>query len=765
LDNRSTEHAGLTDKAINKVREADHFLPKSTASMRLPVPLSMLWKPSILSSARYSLGHYWPLVLPLLLLLPGLAAFPYPSSGAIYSDLAITHFPNAVFLKKALFEWHELPFWSSTILSGYPFAANPLSGLWYPPGWLALFFPLPLGFNLLIALHLLWGGIGMLRLLRSEGLGYEAALLGGLAFEAMPKIFAHYGAGHLTLLYAIPWTPWLLLADRRAYQVPHAAKRFLQPGLVLALIFLADVRWTVFAGLLWLAYSLSRRFTRQHLGYLLRQFSLTALISAPLSLPLLEYTRLSTRVSLKPGDVFNYSLPPGRLLGLLFPDLGGFHEWILYPGAAIFMLALLALLWGNVRLRGRFWLCAAVVSILFSLGSGIPGLVYLARLPGIDLLRVPSRALFITGMALAAAAAYTLDHLSKGLKDRERRQANLLLAGLSALVLALSGFVWFASQKITLNFVWGAGMTLATVVWFFLSVNGQARRGLWFAVLMGLVVLDLGLVDHSMFTFRATSVVETEGDRAAHYLAIHPGMYRIYSPSYSMPQQTAVLSGLELADGVDPLQLQSYVSYMQSATGVPWSGYSVTLPPFANGDPQQDNAAYRPDPRLLGLLNVRYVLSDYDLPVEGLVLRERFGSTRIYENLDFRPRAWVQSATDTSAAVIQPAVLNEWGVDRIVVKVDQPPVDSAQMDESRLLVLSELAYPGWQVSVDGKDADLMTFDGILRAVEIGPGSHQVVFTYRPLSVYAGMLLFLIGLSWLFLAPEGFLVRPLKSEVR
>lgn len=717
----------------------------------------------ILSSVFHSLVRYWPLVLPLVLLLPGLAAFPYPSSEAIYSDQVISHFPNAIFLKKALLEWHEIPFWASTILSGYPFASNPLSGLWYPPGWLALLFPLPLGFNLLIALHLLWGGIGMLRLLRSEGLGYDAALFGALAFEAMPKLFAHYGAGHVTLLYAVPWTPWLLLADRRAYQVPDTAKRLLQPGLVLALIFLADVRWAVFAGLLWLAYSLNRRITRQHLGYLSRQISLAALLSAPLTLPLLEYTRLSTRVDLKPIDVFNYSLPPGRMLGLLFPDLGGFHEWILYPGAAILILSLLALLWGRVRRRAGFWLWVAVFSVLFSLGSNIPGLAYIARLPGIDLLRVPSRALFITGMALAAAAAYALGNLLKGLEDREHRQANLLLAGLGALVLLLSGVVWLVSQKMSLNFAWGTGMTLATIAWLFLYGRLQARRDLWFAVLIGLVVADLGLVDHSLFTFRSAQAVESEGGAVANYLAAHPGMYRIYSPSYSMPQQSAALYGFEMADGVDPLQLQSYVSFMQTATGVPWSGYSVTLPPFASGDPGRDNIAFRPDPQLLGLLNVRYVLSEYDLPVEGLALRERFGSTRIYENLDFRPRAWVQSATDAAGGTIQTAVLKAWRPDRIVVDIDKTPDHSVGAGGSHLLVLSELAYPGWQVTVDGKRTDLKVFDGIFRAVEIGPGSHQVVFTYRPLSVYAGLILFIFGLSWFLLAPEGFRARPRISR--
>ncbi len=707
--------------------------------------------------------HFWPLVIPLILFLPGLGAFPYSSADAIYSDLAISHFPNAIFLKNALTTWHELPFWSSTILSGYPFAANPLSGLWYPPGWLALFFPLPLGFNLLIALHLLWGGIGMLCLLRSEGLGIQAALFGALAFEAMPKLFAHYGAGHLTLLYAIPWTPWLLYASRRAFQVPNATIRLAQPGLVLALIFLADVRWAVFAGILWLAYSLSLRVNPQHLAYIVRQAGLAALLSAPLAVPLLEYTRLSTRVDLAVTDVFTYSLPPSKLLGLIFPDLGGFHEWMIYPGAAVFVLSLLAILWGRIRSRAKFWLWAGVISVIFSLGSGIPGLTSLAGLPGLDLLRVPSRALFITAMALASAAAYSLDYLSKGITDPERRRANLLIVGLAALVLALSGALWVFSQKISLNIIWGVVMLLAALVWISLSFGGRIRNNLWIAGLIGLVVIDLGLVDHSLFAFRPAASVVSEGQSTARFLAAHPGTYRVYSPSYSMPQQTAALYGLELADGVDPLQLQSYVSYMQPATGVPWNGYSVTMPPFASGDPELDNAGDLPDPELLGLLNVRYVLSEFDLQVKGLVLRNRFGSTRIYENLAFRPRAWVQPVTDATDTPIQPAGLIDWRPDRIVVTINEASKETPIAGDPRLLVLSELAYPGWHVSVDGKPAALKVFDGIFRAVEIEPGAHQVVFTYRPVSVYAGLILCLIGLLWLILAPKGFRARPRNSR--
>ena len=156
------------------------------------------------------------LITPLVLILQSPSGFPYPAPGAEYSDISISHYPNMLYLKRVLLDTGTVPFWSPAIFSGYPFAANPLSGLWYPPGWIALLFPLPMGFNLVAAMHLLWGGLGIYLLLRAEGLSDRSAIFGALAFEFSPKLFAHYGAGHLTLYYAVAWTPWLIWAAQRA---------------------------------------------------------------------------------------------------------------------------------------------------------------------------------------------------------------------------------------------------------------------------------------------------------------------------------------------------------------------------------------------------------------------------------------------------------------------------------------------------------------------------------------------------------------------
>ncbi len=219
---------------------------------------------------RWLANGTWLLLAPACLLIPASSGFLYPRAAGSFSDIAISHYPNAVYLLRSLQEWHTLPFWSPTILSGYPFAANPLAGMWYPPGWIALLFPLPFGFNLTAVLHLLWGGYGMYRILRLEGLSKLPALFGGLAFEAMPKIFAHLGAGHLSLIYAVCWTPWLFYSQAQTrrtirlrgevYSASLKSAVFsierVMPGVVLGLICLADIRWAGMLGLVWLITSL-----------------------------------------------------------------------------------------------------------------------------------------------------------------------------------------------------------------------------------------------------------------------------------------------------------------------------------------------------------------------------------------------------------------------------------------------------------------------------------------------------------------------------
>ena len=44
----------------------------------------------------------WPILLILLFVIPGISGFSYPSAEAQYTDIAISHYPNAIYLKETL---------------------------------------------------------------------------------------------------------------------------------------------------------------------------------------------------------------------------------------------------------------------------------------------------------------------------------------------------------------------------------------------------------------------------------------------------------------------------------------------------------------------------------------------------------------------------------------------------------------------------------------------------------------------------------------
>jgi len=716
--------------------------------------------PAPAPAARRFVFSLWPLLLPLLLLIPGLAGFPYPRAQEIYSDITMQHYPYAIYLRQALFEHGEAPLWYALLFSGNPFAANPLAGLWYPPGWLALILPLPLGFNLLVIAHLLWGGVGTALLLRSEGLGRRAAVFGGLAFTALPKLFAHYGAGHLTLMYAVPWTPWLLLASRAGLRQDGLRCWMAQitwEAPLLALIFLADPRWCVLAALLWWGYRLWGAFPAApgerreplpaRLAGLAAQTGLAALLAAPLALPLLEFTRLSTRASMSPEEALAFSLPWARLLGLVVPDFQGFHEYMLYAGQGLLLLAALALILRPDRARARFWLAVCVGSLLFALGDHLPLAGWLTRLPLFNLLRVPGRALFLTGFALIMLGAGGLQAVLEGVSARRVRLAGLFLTGYAAGLLALAAGVWYLLRELPLNFGWAAVLALAASAWLGLGLAGRASPRLWIAGLVTLCLLDWAGVDRSLFDVRPPGQVLAEKAAMAgriKELEALEGPFRVYSPSYSLPQQTAAVHGLQLADGVDPLHLSSYAGFMERATGVPQKGYSVTLPPFANGDPRSANQAYQPNPELLGLLNVHIVASEFALDVDGLTFEGMDETTYVYRNARARPRAWVIPDAPASEADARPVEILSYEPNRLSLAAVGPG----------LLVLSEVAYPGWLAAVDGQPAPVETYMGLLRAVRIGPGLRRVGFEFRPRLVFLGLAIGLLcwslwaALAWL-----------------
>jgi hypothetical protein len=53
------------------------------------------------------------------------------------------------------------------------------------------------------------------------------------------------------------------------------------------------------------------------------------------------------------------------------------------------------------------------------------------------------------------------------------------------------------------------------------------------------------------------------------------------------------------------------------------------------------------------------------------------------------------------------------------------------------LVLSDVHYPGWQASVDGRRTPVFRVNYVQRGIRVPPGAHDVRFAFRPRSFYVG----------------------------
>lgn len=686
--------------------------------------------------------------------------------GGAFSDLLISHWPNVDFIRQSLETWGQVPLWNSTILSGAPLAADPLAGMWYPPAWVSIVIPAALGFNLLIWLHLAWAGIGTWRLGLRLGMRPAGALLAGLAFSATPKLLGHVGLGHVSLVYAVSWTPWALLAaeaaarslsDSRRRRVATAARA----GALTGIVFLADPRWYPGLMLLTAAFFLcraahSQRDTRgigktggavgrarrvsatgasawaaragRPVLALALGGAMSLAVAAALALPLTEFVRLSTRASLELGQSTELSLPVNRLSGLLAPELGGWPEWQPYSGSVVLFLAGLALL-GDAR-RWRFWLGLVLLSLLTALGSNTPfyGLLR-ALVPGISQLRVPPRSLLLASFGLALLAGTGFDQLH----DLPRSKVRSLAGALIVTYVAFGIANWASSagtppqERVIRVIPWAiSGALIAMVgVWTGSGIAARLSPGPFATFVGAILLMDLVLVNRTTLKPQlvgSDTVVERVGASLA------PGQ-RVFSPSYSLTQPAAAIQGLQLADGVNPLQLASYRRFMDRAIGITESGYSVTLPPFPNGNTLRP-WGFDPDPELLGMLAVSEVVSAYPVAADGLELRDSVDGQFVYQNTASRPRAWLETAEG-----VAPVTELDWSPNSITVRASGPG----------RLVLSEIDYPGWRAQAGEQQLSIIPYAGLLRSVELQPGPQVVVFSFQPSTVLAGAVISMIGL--------------------
>ena len=135
----------------------------------------------------------------------------------------------------------ELPLWNPLTFCGMPCAANPIAALFYPPNLirsLLSFNPTPFktqfGWIVLMALHLLLAGTGMVFLARDHKLSYGASLVAACVFIFSAIWVRRICEYHFITM--VGWLPLMLLLTRRGLLKNRITDKF-RYGLLCGLFF------------------------------------------------------------------------------------------------------------------------------------------------------------------------------------------------------------------------------------------------------------------------------------------------------------------------------------------------------------------------------------------------------------------------------------------------------------------------------------------------------------------------------------------------
>ncbi|MEK7440008.1 MAG: YfhO family protein, partial [Chloroflexota bacterium] len=113
------------------------------------------------------------------------------------------------------------------------------------------------------------------------------------------------------------------------------------------------------------------------------------------------------------------------------------------------------------------------------------------------------------------------------------------------------------------------------------------------------------------------------------------------------------------------------------------------------------------------------------------------GDTKIYQNMNVLPRAFIISNPQLPITNYKSATVIKYEPEHIIIQ--------AQSGTNGYLILTDTFYPGWVATVDGEQKEITQAFGLFRAVEIGAGTHTVEFKFEPMSLKVGATISIISI--------------------
>lgn len=763
--------------------------------------------------SRYS-AFLWQVPGPLLLIGKLLIRGEVIYWGTAYMQFLSWRFSAWQMLTRGIF-----PLWNAQSGMGAPLLANYQSAFFYPPIiliWLGAAINGIVGIaraqTVLVMLHLIWGGLGMVLLTRTLGLSKTAQIISGMAFSLGSYSVAR--ASFLSMNAAIAWIPWLMWSSYRMACVENfricLKYAFLHTVFLSMQLLAGHAQLTWYTQLLVVAWYLLWNW-RSKIRQVIQKVSVMGAsvflalgLTAVQLLPTAEYLLQSQRSDAVVYDyAVNYSFWGWRILSLFSPNLFGnpghgiywvtadnYWEDAVYFGFIPVILAIIIFLRSifsgkNSASHARkiilFFGIVSITGLVLALGKNTPVFPFLYRyIPTFNLFQAPTRFNVLLMMSGAVLAGFGFDNWKKPAGRRLYWSRLGTMAGVGAVITSVAAKAALA-DAIQATYLQGAleASVLFLIAGILNLTFAESTRGnrIWQAAVIAAVLADLvyaGWFSNPGLKLEANILAQQEKWYSQ-------GDSRVWLP----PADEAILR-FDKYFRFDAFALPGEGPDLQEIylpnTNLLFNKFAVNnYDPFIPGrfDTWQSevlNTLTEQDTAALAYLNI------------GMVHRVPADLHKIYHfTVENAQRYWFYSCAETVGSPAealqktnqkithfqtgQPVYLESDGLDvsvtcspsadaQSVLRVITDRADyqklSVETNAPVWLVQMDTWYPGWQASVDGVLVPILRADYLFRGVFVPAGDHTIEFIYRPKSFMIGLII--SGIALVGLAAMVFIYR-------
>ena len=308
--------------------------------------------------------------------------------------------------------------------------------------------------------------------------------------------------------------------------------------------------------------------------------------------------------------------------------------------------------------------------------------------------------------------------------------------------------------------------TLFLVLFIMRKLNAKAMVGLVCALcFIDMWQVDKRYLNNDMFvekSARETPIPMTETDKLILRDKTECGNYRVlnFSPGAFSANETSFYH--KSLGGYHPAKLRRYQEMIERYIQ-PEMGKAMSAVADAGGDMTKVNGdSIFP---VISMLNAKYFI----VPLQGgqtvpIMNPYAFGNAWFVDKLTF-----ANNANEEIDKVGQIDLRHEAVADKkfesqlgkavaqdgnsLVTITSYKPNElsyDVKSEKGGVVVFSEIYYPGWTATVDGKSVEMGRVNYILRAINVPAGNHKVVLTFRPTTVKVTETIAYVGYALLVL---------------